>query len=197
MKILTGKSLWILVLFFALGLTSGVRGQAPQSTFPSLYSDNRAHRVGDVVTIYIVEFATASNSSSTSTDKKSTATASGSGTGALKFLPVFGMEGGTAAAFRGEAKTARNGVLKAKMTARITAVDDNGNFVIEGSREVTVNSDRQLTVLQGIVRPEDITSDNVVYSYNIANAKISYRGKGTVNTGQRPGILTRLINWIF
>jgi len=47
------------------------------------------------------------------------------------------------------------------------------------------------------VRPEDITSDNVVFSYNIANAKISYRGKGLVNTGQRPGILTRLINWIF
>jgi len=178
-------------------LVAPAQAQISSAAVPSLYSDNRAHRVGDVVTIYIVEFATGSNSSTTTTDKQTTASASGKGSGALKFLPVFGMEGGTASSFNGNAKTARNGVLKAKMTARITAVDDNGNFVIEGSREVTVNSDRQLTVLKGTVRPEDITSDNVVFSYNIANAKISYRGKGLVNTGQRPGILTRLINWIF
>lgn len=171
--------------------------QGTGTGFTSLYADTRAHRVGDVVTIHIIEFASGTNSSSTNTDKKSTASASGSGSGALKFLPMFGMEGGTASGFQGKANTARKGVLQAKMTARITGIDDNGNFIIEGSREVTVNSERQQTVLQGTVRPEDITPDNVIYSYNIADARILYRGKGTVNTGQRPGILTRIINWIF
>jgi flagellar L-ring protein precursor FlgH len=188
-----------LVLFVLLSAawTSKTYGQSQVAGYPSLFADNRAHQVGDVVTIHIIEFATASNSSSTTTDKKTTTSASGSGSGALKFIPLFGMEGGTAAAFKGDAKTERNGVLRAKMSARISGVDDNGNFIIEGSREVTVNSDHQVTVLRGTVRPEDITTDNIVYSYNIADAKISYTGKGLVNTGQRPGILTRLINWIF
>ena len=60
-----------------------------------------------------------------------------------------------------------------------------------------VNGDKQTMILTGTIRPQDITADNIVYSYYIADAQISYKGKGPVNQGQRPGWLFRIINWIF
>jgi flagellar L-ring protein precursor FlgH len=99
--------------------------------------------------------------------------------------------------YSGEGKSSRKGKLKAKMTARITQVLPNGNFLIEGTRIVDVNGERQTTVLTGVIRPQDITPENTVFSYDIADAQISYKGRGSVNTAQRPGIFARFLNWLF
>jgi len=164
----------------------------------SLFSDVKARRVGDILTIIIAEAASGTNEASTTTSKETNvATSSSGGTGALKFLPLFGFDAGNSSEFKGEGATTRRGNLRAKMTAKVKAVTETGQLLIEGNRLVEINGEKQVTTLTGLVRPEDITPDNVVYSFNIADAKISYQGKGKVNTGQRPGILTRIINWIF
>lgn len=163
----------------------------------SIFSDYKAHRVGDIITVHIIEFASGANESRTNTDKQSLASAKGDGSGALKFIPLFGFEASDQLQFTGEGQTTRSGVLRAKMSAVIKAVDRNGNLLIEGSREVEVNNEKQMTTLTGLVRPGDITADNVVFSYNIADAKIQYRGKGALSTTSRAGIFTRLLNWIF
>ncbi|MDZ7373225.1 MAG: flagellar basal body L-ring protein FlgH [candidate division KSB1 bacterium] len=164
----------------------------------SLFSDYKAFRVGDVVTIYIVEFASGTNETKTGTGKETEISLESSGgTGALKFLPMFGAGANARSKFDGKGSTSTTGVLRAKISARVVQVLDNGNLVIEGSREVQVNNEKQVTILSGVVRPEDITADNVVYSYNIADAKITYRGKGVVSGGSNPSLITRILNWVF
>lgn len=179
-----------------LALISGTAAAQNLAT-NSIFSDYKAHRVGDIITIHIIEFASGSNEARTSTDKQSVASAKGEGSGALKFIPLFGLEASDNLQFSGEGETTRRGVLRAKMSAIIKGIDRNGNLVIEGSREVEVNNEKQMTTLTGLVRPEDITADNVVYSYNIADARIHYKGRGALSTTSRAGIFTRLLNWIF
>ena len=87
--------------------------------------------------------------------------------------------------------------MSGKMSATIVEVLDSGLLSIEGTRLVEVNGEKQETVLSGLVRPEDIRPDNTVYSYSIANATISYKGKGVVTQAGKPGIIARIWNWIF
>ncbi len=164
----------------------------------SLFADFKAHQVGDIVTIYIVEFSTASNAASSKTDNSNkSGLSSGGGTGALKFLPLFGADLKYGNSFEGKGETTQHGQLKAKMSAKIVGKSPSGTLKIQGKKVVEINGDKQITILTGWVRPEDVTTDNVVYSYNIADAQISYKGKGVVNAAQKPGWVTKIINWIF
>ncbi|HFE53513.1 MAG TPA: flagellar basal body L-ring protein FlgH [Bacteroidetes bacterium] len=164
----------------------------------SLFSDYKAFQVGDIITIYIVEVSTGSNETKNGTRKETEISLqSDGGTGALKFIPLFGAKIGKSTTFDGKGGTSSKGVLKAKMSAQIVKVQPNGNLVIRGTREVQVNSEKQLIEISGVVRPEDITTDNVVYSYSIADARITYRGKGTITNGSKPSIVTRILNWVF
>jgi len=165
--------------------------------FNSLFSDYKAHKEGDILTIYIMEFSSGSNSSSTNTKNENNLSVASSSSGALDFIPLFGIGSKHGNEYKGDGKVSQNGQLRAKMSARIVDVTQSGNVKIEGKKVVEINGDKQTTVLTGWVRPEDITSENVVYSYNIANAEIQYKGKGVTNTSSKPGWVTRLINWIF
>jgi len=95
------------------------------------------------------------------------------------------------------ATNGRAAPLRGKMSAQIVDILPNGNLKIEGKRTVEINGEEQTTILTGVVRPRDILSDNTVYSYLIADASISYRGRGMVNDAAKPGILSRFINWLF
>ena len=79
----------------------------------------------------------------------------------------------------------------------VTEVRANGDLVIEGDRKITINEEEEFLSLKGVVRPEDIGPGNLVYSTDIAEADISYKGKGVVTSGSRPNILVRILSWIF
>jgi len=79
----------------------------------------------------------------------------------------------------------------------VTQVLDNGNLLIEGRRLITVNAEDQYMILTGIIRPEDITNDNLILSQYIADARITYTGRGVVDDKMRPGWLTRIIDWVW
>ncbi len=185
-------------LLLGLILAANLKAQSrPFGRGQSLFADIKAHRVGDIVTIHIVEFSEGSNETNSRTAKESKNGASGTGSGALKFFPLFGFDSKSNVDFTGRGNTNRSGVLRAKMTAKIKSIDANGNYVIEGSREVGINHDKMLMKLTGVVRPEDISSDNIVVSYQIADAKISYYGKGHTDGSQKPGWITRIFGWLF
>jgi len=186
-----------IAVVLALTAVSGLSAQGLYGRGKTLFSDLRAHAVGDIVTIEIVEVAQASNEMSTQTQKSQENNIDASGSGPLDFIPLTGLKSEINNDYSGKGKTTSKGNLKAKMTARIVEVLPNGNFLIEGSRVVDVNGDKQMTILTGVIRPEDITPQNTVYSYNIAEAQISYKGRGPANSGARPGILARIINWLF
>ena len=83
------------------------------------------------------------------------------------------------------------------MTARVVEVLPSGNLRIVGSREVTVNHERQFITLYGIIRPRDVSANNVIESSYIADARIVYSGSGIVNDRQRPGWMSNIVNNIW
>lgn len=169
-----------------------------QATNYSLFTDKRGRQAGDVVTVLVMESSKASNDSRTETNSKNEiGVGSESGTGLLGWVPRFGLNGGTNVEFDGKGTTARKGDLKATVTARIVEVFENGNLMIEGTKMVTINNEEEVLEVSGLIRADDISPDNTVYSYKLADAVIRYSGNGVVNSAQEPGILTRFFNWLF
>jgi flagellar L-ring protein precursor FlgH len=162
----------------------------------SLFSDRRAYQVGDVVTILIVEHAVGSNESGTNTDVDNQMGLSAVGTGDLSSTNM-GLNGQWKHKSDGTGATSRSGTLQGTLSAKIMEITPTGNLVIEGSRSVIINGEKQVTMLKGTVRAEDISGQNTVYSYNVADALISYTGKGDVNSASKPGYFTRMLNWLF
>jgi flagellar L-ring protein precursor FlgH len=164
----------------------------------SLFTDIKAHRVGDVLTVLIVEQNRASNQVETKTEKSTKiSTAGGPGIGSLDFIPLFGGKADNSNKFDGKGENLRAGSIRARMSVTVVEVRDNGDLVVEGHRVIGINGDEESIYVSGVVRSKDITPDNTVESHLIADAEISYTGKGNASTGSRPGFFTRLINWIF
>jgi flagellar L-ring protein precursor FlgH len=165
---------------------------------PNLFSDQPAIKTDDILTILVVESAKAGSESSTETGKsQSFGVSSNGGTGLLRFLPQFSGSGSAQIGYDGKGGTSRAGSLTATIAVRVTKVLDNGNLVIEGTKVVEVNDEKGIIKVTGTVRPLDIQPNNFIYSSSIADAHITYSGKGAVHDGHRPGILARIINWIF
>jgi flagellar L-ring protein precursor FlgH len=164
----------------------------------SLYTDHRAMRVDDILTVMIYESAKAGSESATSTSKTNGMGLKGvKGSGALGFLPSFGASASNNIDYDGKGGTSREGSLVARVSARVDKVLDNGNLVITGSKTVEINNEKEIIKISGVVRPQDIESDNIVYSHNVADAQITYSGKGNASNGRRPGLIARILNWIF
>jgi flagellar L-ring protein precursor FlgH len=183
--------------FYVIALST-VFYTAESAPMMNLFSDHRAMRVDDILTILIDESAKAGSESGTKTSKEnSLGLESPGGSGALSMIPGFGVSGGSKVGYDGKGGTTREGSLVATISARVTKVLDNGNLVIEGSKVVVINDEKEIIKLTGVVRPQDVRKNNEINSSNIADAEITYAGKGVANTGRRPGILARFLNWIF
>jgi flagellar L-ring protein FlgH len=179
-------------------IVSVVFGYVNAASTLSIYNAHRAMRVDDILTVLITESAKAGSQSGTNTNKQNDMSLDGvKGSGLLKFIPSFGASGSSKVSYDGKGGTSREGSLVAKISARVIRVLDNGNLVIEGSKIVEINEEKEIIKVNGIVRPQDIESNNIIYSYNIADAQITYSGKGNASTAQRPGLLARFFNWIF
>ena len=175
------------------------RDNAPLIT---MFSDQKARSVGDIVTIKIAESSKATNKASTATDRSSSLSASlDAFFNAEKrypadhpfFNPFAKVAGGLESEFEGTGTTRRSGDLDAYITALVTQVLPNGNLVVTGSREVLINNENQIIQLSGVIRPRDINARNQVLSTFVADARISYSGTGVVNDRQKPGWLTTIL----
>jgi flagellar L-ring protein precursor FlgH len=159
----------------------------------SLYADHAAKRVGDILTVLIVESTSASKTASTQT-KTSTAN-DGQGLGHFDFFDLWNLQAENTS--QGEGTTRRRGDLHARITVRVTEIDANGLLVVEGNRSVLVNGEEEKILLRGSVRPSDVQADNTVLSTFLADASIEYTGEGVLASAEKPGLITRLMNWIF
>src|SRR5581483_7340380 len=154
----------------ALGATSGSLW-SPGSRLTDLGSDIRARQVDDMVTIQVLEQASAATSGNVKTsrqsDVKSSITAAGGATRATG--PWANLAGAsTATSLDGQGSTSRNTTLSTTLGARVTHVLPNGYLVVEGNKELMVNSEKQVITLRGVVRPTDIAPGDVVRSDHIA-----------------------------
>jgi flagellar L-ring protein precursor FlgH len=165
----------------------------------SLYSSERQWQAGDLITVIIVEQAQATQTAGTETTKKSGADLGVSlPIGMVPLLDAgaeVGLFGGDS--LRSTGKTVRGGSLQARVTANVTEVLSNGNLMIEGRQSIVLNGETQEIVISGMIRPQDIAGDNTVLSGYIADARITYKGAGTLGDKQQQGILTRFWQWLF
>ncbi len=164
---------------------------------PSLYTDIKARDVGDIVTILIVESASGTRQSNVNSSDKASLNASGSITGNLtNFLPLFGASSQFESDHSGTEGTSQKDLLTGKITAVVTEITPSGNLILQGSRRLEVNGETHILALTGTVRPKDITSDNMVFSYNLANVEISYKKAGLLNKLGKPGWVARWTSWL-
>jgi len=192
------KCIPLLISILFLAANSVAAGPFDEANSKSLYTDLKAHKIGDILTVIISENARASNKAKSTTKKSTTASIDGGpGLGGLDFFAPFSMGIENESEFDGEGRVEKNGSLTAKMTVKVVGTNPNGDLLVEGYRILDINNDQETLFLSGIVREKDITPSNTIYSYQIGDAEISYKGKGQSHDGSRPGFFTRLINWLF
>ena len=163
----------IVLLFVVMSLLSNIYGQENDMVWgASLYEDPKASRIGDLVTILIVEDSKAEQSYATARGKEANLAAST--TGALDRIPPFSAQGMTE--YKGDLSTTRATEVKATLTAMVTSIYPNGNLFVEGTKNTKVNGERMEVSVTGIIRPLDIQVGNIITSDYIANSNIEYKG---------------------
>ena len=171
-----------------------------------VFADAKANQVGDIITVNLQESAQGSNSADTDVSRSSNNTASmGAFLGAeqvlnnrvKEFSPETSVDTSTETSTQGEGETNRSNSLSGNMTAVVVKAYPNGNMRIRGSRQVAINNEEQVLVLSGIIRPQDIRSDNSIPSSLIANADIRYAGRGVVARQQGEGWGTKVLHTVW
>ena len=185
------------LLFASLLLACGNgHAQARESlvdpgNYRALVADHRAGRIGDTLTVYVLETTRARAQAATDAS-------SGVNAGASLQSPSahFDAKLGLNASDSGGAQTTRVGELRAQVSAQVVGVDANGMLHIDATQAMTINGERQTIRLTGLVRPEDIAADNSVLSTRIAHADLELVGVGVVSASQRQSILYRAFKWL-
>lgn len=183
-------------------------GSIWQASSGGMTEDLKARRRGDIVTIVITETASASKEAKTDTSRGSTINAGIPNFMGLESVGLLKnnigdlsklINASVDSSFKGSGSTSRAENLKATMTARVIDLLPNGNMMIEGRRNIKVNNEDQEIILEGTIRPRDIGADNVVNSIYIADARISYAGRGIISDRQSPGWLMNIVDklWPF
>lgn len=172
----------------------------------SLYEDVKARRLNDLVTINVSESIVGSGKADSNTTKKSSIDA-----GITRFLGMpldltagaagHGLSpkvaGTTTNDFKGTGLTTRQGKLTGTITAKVVEVMPNGNLAIESRKEITINNEKQILVLHGVIRPYDIASDNTISSSRVADAEVYFVGDGILQDKQSPGWLAKIADKVW
>ena len=158
----------------------------------AFFKDQRAQQVGDILTVAVkitdkAEFANESQRSRKNNENSQIDSFFGKTKLPIlnKDLPVNLLTADSTASSDGKGSINREETLQTNVAAVVTQVLPNGNLVIEGKQEVRVNYELRELIVAGIVRPEDIQSDNTIDSHKIAEARIAYGGKGQITDVQQ------------
>ena len=160
--------------------------------YHGLAEDRRAHRVGDTLTVLVVETSRASAAANTDSanDVQLSAGLRTNNRNRSGALTIGGSDTGTG-------QTTRSGALQAQLSVRVIDVDVQANTLrIHGEQSVVVNGETQRIALTGSVRPEDIGSNNTIPSTRISEAVIEFTGRGDVSAPQRRSIIYRVTKWL-
>ena len=163
-----------------------------------LFDDDKARRVGDILTVRLVERTQARKSANTSTSKDSSvqmpaptlfgrAVTSGG-------TPILNNSIESSRSFGGQGDSAQSNQLDGLISVTVAEVLANGNLMVQGEKWIRLNQGEEFIRVRGMVRPVDIRADNTVLSTQIANAQVAYGGSGTLADSNRPGWLTRFFN---
>ncbi len=164
-----------------------------------LFEDHRAFRVGDVLTVKVVENMVSSEKAETKASKDSSASGGvssflGLSKKSLSKYSTYSLK--SSSSFSGKGETSLSTRLVGTVTVQVVKVLPNGNLLVEGKRAIMVNNNKTYLIIRGIVRPEDVDFDNSVLSTQVANAEIYYKGRGVVSDKQYPNVFIRFLDLV-
>ncbi|MCI2284627.1 flagellar basal body L-ring protein FlgH [Colwellia sp. MSW7] len=164
----------------------------------NIYSDSKAHRTGDIISVILSESTQANKNAKTELKKENSAVLD----------PIVGLGGVPATisgkslqfgvnqnnSFKGDSKSDQGNSLSGDISVHVLKVLPNGNLMIRGEKWLTLNNGDEYIRLTGIIRPKDINSNNTILSTKVANARIQYSGTGTFADANEQGWLTKFFN---
>ena len=157
-------------------------------------ADARPCRVGDIVTVLINERTDAKDEAKMDVQKSSSSSVS-DGTGILSFIRSLSLT--TSNSGKGDGSVERKHHATGTVACLVTEVLPNGNLVIEGTRDVRTSEEVLQFQIIGVIRPQDVNSDNQINSSLIANAELAVKGRGIVSRTQKPGVVTQILQAVF
>lgn len=165
-----------------------------------LYTDTKAHRVGDIISVTLEESTSASKKAGTSLSKDSSMnyggiTLAGRDVHLGKYTPT--LSSSNSQEFEGSGNASQSNSLTGQISVSVVRVLANGNLQVQGEKWLMLNNGNEYVRVTGLVRPEDISSDNTVSSQRLGNARIQYGGTGDFADTQKRGLLSRFFNSVF
>lgn len=163
----------------------------PTAGYAPLYNGTRAARVGDLVTIVLIERTQTSKATSGKTSRDGSA-----GLDLPDFIPIDDgdLNASAGAQFTGSGNAAQTSTLRGDLTVTIAEVRPNGTAFVRGEKVLQLSQGEEWVQLSGIIRLADIDQDNRISSIRVADARISYSGSGAVQRAGRPGWFSRFFS---
>ena len=160
----------------------------------SLFTDVRAHRIGDIVSVLLTERTSAAKSADTELSKDTNINIEDPN---IFGQPVtikdrkLGVAFDSGSAFEGEASSNQSNSLRGAIAVQVARVLPNGNLFVQGEKWIKINQGDEYLRLSGVIRPEDVSPTNTIPSTRVADARIAYGGAGVLNESNKPGWLSR------
>ncbi len=159
-----------------------------------LAEDRKARRVGDIITILLVERMQAEKSANQETSRSTNRDLTLPDVSPINAIPSELFSSSSNSSFSGEGTARQSNRLTGEVTVTVTRILPNGAMMVAGERRITLNRGEEQMQLTGIVRPEDIGADNRILSTRVADARLRYSGTGEVAQLSKQGWLTRFFN---
>lgn len=196
-KTMLRKAVWTCSIAFLLSIASLASGESLWGAGSSLYSSEKAKRVGDSLTVVIKEKAQAEQKKNVQKGKALGFDASTSGD-ALGFLgTLLPLTTGAKTDFKDDDKTSSSGSFEAQVTVKVVKTYPNGDLLLEGEKKLRINNDVQHIRVSGVANPRDIDYNNTVLSTRLADPRIEVLSKVELGDKKEPGIITQTLSAIF
>lgn len=164
------------------------------SGYAALHEGNRARRVGDSLTILLVERMIAEKEAASATGRSGNIGLTPPVSGPFSFLSADALKAGGNQAFNGKGSAEQSNKLSGEVSVTVAEVYPNGTMLVRGQKQVTLNRGDEFVQISGLVRPTDVDFDNRVLSTRVADARITYTGRGDVHRASRQGWLQRFFS---
>lgn len=172
------------------GLISSARA-VDLDNYQPLSSDVKSYSIGQPIIVIVVESTTAEAAAGTGVEKSMGVSANASKNAYHDQISV-----GVDASNQGEGKTSRTGRMTTQLSAVITEIIPNGMLRVKGIQDMTINGEKQHIVVSGIVRASDVSKNNSILSYQIANVELEVAGNGAISQAQKQNIIYKFFNWL-
>ena len=160
-------------------------------SYRGIAADRRAYRLGDTLTVVVLEAAQAESRAGTGSDREFAIDADARDS-VSQHDAGLGMRSGS----DDSGRTSRQGRLRAQLSVRVVGLHPNGLLEVTGEQSIIINGENQRIIISGLVRTDDIEADNSIPSSRLSQARIEFTGEGEVSDGKKAGVLKRLFSWL-